>query len=548
MKIWKKTASLVVSVIMIASMVACAAKPGVVSTSKYAATAADPFGRLPETVTITIGKGAPADTKLPAGETLENNAYVRYISNMLNVKYVDAWTVADTAYYEKVPLVLASGDIPDVMVVHQAELKQMYDAGMIEDLTTAYNENACAEMKANNNAIKGISLDSATFDGKLMAIPSLSPGADAQSMLWVRDDWMKKLGLAEPKTIDDIMAIAKAFIEKDPDGNGKDDTVGFVGQTKIATVGNSIYGFDPVFALYKSFPKLWQKDNAGNVVYGSITPQTKTALAKLNEMYKKGLIDKEFAAKNATKSNELTVGGKCGIFFGPWWMPNGALSDSVKQDPKADWKTYLAPLDASGKFNTHMLFPSTTYLVVKKGFAHPEAVVRTLNVQLAKMGTEVAKDTFYPGQKVAFQWTDQPFSLILGDYYQIENITKDVQTALAGKVKPDDLKVDRRQVYDFALAEKANPKADISKWSLSTSYLTGCATLLSDKLNQVFGVYNGQTATMNQKWANLTKLEDTTFLDIIMGDKSVDTFDKFVTDWKAQGGDQITKEVTSSLK
>ncbi|MDD6789158.1 MAG: extracellular solute-binding protein [Lachnospira sp.] len=41
-----------------------------------------------------------------------------------------------------------------------------------------------------------------------------------------RKDWAEKLGLSEPKTIDDVEAMLKAFTEDDPDGDGQDDTVG----------------------------------------------------------------------------------------------------------------------------------------------------------------------------------------------------------------------------------------------------------------------------------------------------------------------------------
>jgi putative aldouronate transport system substrate-binding protein len=37
-------------------------------------------------------------------------------------------------------------------------------------------------------------------------------------------------------------------------------------------------------------------------------------------------------------------------------------------------------------------------------------------------------------------------------------------------------------------------------------------------------------------------------ISVIKGSKKVDDFDAFVKDWKAQGGDQITKEVNAWYK
>ncbi|MNY47132.1 hypothetical protein D3C86_1823750 [compost metagenome] len=54
--------------------------------------------------------------------------------------------------------------------------------------------------------------------------------------------------------------------------------------------------------------------------------------------------------------------------------------------------------------------------------------------------------------------------------------------------------------------------------------------------------YGAATPAMVEKNASLQKLEEEVFTKIIMG-QSIDTFDKFVEDWKKLGGDQITKEV-----
>jgi putative aldouronate transport system substrate-binding protein len=58
----------------------------------------------------------------------------------------------------------------------------------------------------------------------------------------------------------------------------------------------------------------------------------------------------------------------------------------------------------------------------------------------------------------------------------------------------------------------------------------------------------GTTATMQDKWDYLHKLEMETFSGIVFGDKPVDEFDKFVQQWKSQGGDKITQEVNDWYK
>jgi putative aldouronate transport system substrate-binding protein len=51
------------------------------------------------------------------------------------------------------------------------------------------------------------------------------------------------------------------------------------------------------------------------------------------------------------------------------------------------------------------------------------------------------------------------------------------------------------------------------------------------------------TPTMISKWNLLRQSEMETFNKIIYGKLPVNAFDEFVASWKANGGDQTTKEV-----
>ncbi|MNN91594.1 hypothetical protein D3C81_2097260 [compost metagenome] len=48
---------------------------------------------------------------------------------------------------------------------------------------------------------------------------------------------------------------------------------------------------------------------------------------------------------------------------------------------------------------------------------------------------------------------------------------------------------------------------------------------------------------MEAKWAKLEKLENETFLNIIVGDLPLSAFDDFVMEWNRLGGEKITNEV-----
>jgi len=51
------------------------------------------------------------------------------------------------------------------------------------------------------------------------------------------------------------------------------------------------------------------------------------------------------------------------------------------------------------------------------------------------------------------------------------------------------------------------------------------------------------TPTQTEKGAFLDKLEDEAYIQIITGQRAVGEHDRFVEEWKANGGDQLTQEV-----
>ena len=69
-------------------------------------------------------------------------------------------------------------------------------------------------------------------------------------------------------------------------------------------------------------------------------------------------------------------------------------------------------------------------------------------------------------------------------------------------------------------------------WMRLYSLLVGAAPIYETEMNRVYSEIYYQTKTIESRWANLQKLEDETFMKIIMGAAPLDEFDKFVEEWK----------------
>ena len=503
----------------------------------------DPYEPMPETVVMKIGRSTDGNGQYEPGESVDDNWKLRWFEQMLNIDYVNEWVaLSNDAYDQKVALTLAMGEMPDAMTVSEMQLRQLIKADLIADLTDVAEKYAGPELISYWMSGNGIGLESAIFDGKLMAIPNINPGADGIPLLFVRGDWMEKYGLDEPKTLDDIINIVKTFQEKE-------GAMGLLVQSGIVnTGGSSAYGLDALFALYGAYPEMWVRDAEGSLTYGSITPETKTALAKIRELVENGIIDKNFIVYDSDQCNELATSGKAGIFFAPWWYLNWPLADMSKADENIHWNVYTSPLDESGKYNAHMMAPTTNYAVVRKGYEYPDAVMKTLN--LSMMCDSRYMPAPLPNPQAYESWGMAPIPLLQCHYNEKEAKARNVIMALNGEKDPSELIAEEIRWYERSkyVLENGAKKAIEDNMADGYFYTMGAYPIAKADdegiLNRVYAATYAKSPSMDKKWATLSKLEDETFLQIIAGEKPVDAFDSFVEQWLSLGGATITKELT----
>lgn len=97
-------------------------------------------------------------------------------------------------------------------------------------------------------------------------------------------------------------------------------------------LGGGFGGLRGFFNAYGAYPGIWvEKD--GQLAYGAIQPECKTALAALHDMYEKGYIDTEFGVKDSTKAGEAAAAGKCGFTFGQQWLSLTPFQSCKDNDP-----------------------------------------------------------------------------------------------------------------------------------------------------------------------------------------------------------------------
>jgi len=503
---------------------------------------------------ISIGYGAeiievtsvrtipnPATVKYPPGDSVYNSVWTRLYESKLGIRLKYLWAVDQSQWEQKTNIMIASGDLPDFFLASKTQFFQLLNSGLLEDLTEVYKKYASSQTKKVLNEGGPEPLASATFNGKLMAIPFTALAKEAVPILFIRTDWLTKLGLPEPKTMKDVLKISETFTKKDPDGNGKNDTFGFPVDKDLY---NTVLGF---FNSYHAYPNIWIKDKSGKLVYGSIQPEVKTALKALQDMYKDGQIDPEFGTKDMNKVAELVASGKVGIWYGAFWSPLWPIQDLRNRDPKAEWKPYPI-LTIDGRLpKLQYSLPVNGYWVVKKGSKHPEALLKIMNLWA---------DIFYfnKSDEIWSKYGNEPVTaneIWQNAHAQVHRAWKNLEQhykvvgVLKGTTDISELTGDDKGVLERV--RRFLEKGENTVWCWNKIYGEGGSFDVVDYykkrncyiMDQFFGPL---TTTMTEKLPVLNKSQSETFTKIIKG-APIEEFDKFIGEWKRLGGDIVTKEV-----
>ncbi|MFD0693435.1 ABC transporter substrate-binding protein [Paenibacillus sp. GCM10027628] len=254
---------------------------------------------------------------------------------------------------EQFNLMIATNELPDVIEASWGATsgavvrypggpeKAILDKKIIKlnDLIDKYAPNLKKLLADHPDWKKQISTD----EGSIYAFPFLR-GDDKVRVFFgpsIRQDWLNKLGLSMPTTIDEWYTVLKAFKEKDPNGNGKADEIPiYLDKNLFATDAPFLGAWGINYSFYQ---------DGGKVKYGPIQPEYKDFLATMNKWYKEGLLDKDFAAPNDKLfDNKMTTnllgatvsfnGGGIGKFA-------GLMKD---KDPKFDLEAAPYPVLKAG--------------------------------------------------------------------------------------------------------------------------------------------------------------------------------------------------------
>lgn len=544
---------------IVLSLAACAKKEdspassGGTSTASPAETSSnvgsndvwDPYTPYEETVSFT--KSVTKLTNMNYDIDYESNPFADYVKEKFNIETKVAWEADANNYDQKVSLAIATGDIPDIMVVNRKIYQQLRDNDLIADMTDAYEKCISPFLREQLDSAGDRLFEEVLVDGRMMGVPSPSLGY-CHNVLWIRKDWLDKLNLEAPQTIDEVLEVARTFVEKEAGGEG---TVGFATNKSVYGGYNSWGGLDTLFSAYGAYPGWWL-DKDGEPLYGSVAPEMKTALGVLRDLYAEGILDKEFAVRANEDVDALVASGKCGLWFSVWW-PSGSLTPAMENDPDAEWIAVSAPTNSEGKFTTPESDPLQAILVVRKDYEHPEAIIKALNGSYDVLrGNGEGKEAYdaWTTEMPDLGWGFMPIPIEINYFNTIEVTLNDFERVIEEGGDENDLETvgyagDFRNIQ--AYLKSGDPHADLNNYFFYMARVMGPKAATSDNVEFVPTAFYGTTDTMATRWTNLDTLESEMMLQIIMGEQPLDYFDSFVEQWYSTGGQTITDEVKAAM-
>ncbi|NGZ76517.1 extracellular solute-binding protein [Saccharibacillus alkalitolerans] len=478
---------------------------------------------------------------LPVPEDAE---MVRYIEEKYNVD-LDIWNLENNRYESLLDLKLAQEGAPDLLRVRQPQdLLKYQQQGLLAEIPEETLRRCAPNLYA---AIRRYAPDYADYgriDGKIYGIPVVNPTNAYRIPVVYRQDWLDKLGLKTPQTLDEFEKVIYAFANEDPDGNGIKDTYGL-----------SLEGMNVVFGAFGQIvfaDQLYFSEKDGRLVVGALQPEMKEALRYLRKWYKDGVIDPEFiTGENKGGYKHLShafINGRIGMTsMGNYyhWIDNGDYTAWTVDERGNSLET-----PASATYNVKELKAKNPEAEVSFGrpFSGPGgkrgSKAYDMLMSFTAIGANVAKE---PGK---LEKVLQILDGVSANPDPIERAT--LKNGVIGKhwkwagPQREDIVAlppyDRDPNYlnsigaNIGMMVPYPPTGRREQWA---------ATLGLEK----DGIYNAlevSTPSLVRDSAGLIMLKNRAYISFITGERPLEEFDQFVAEFMEAGGEEVLREANAA--
>jgi putative aldouronate transport system substrate-binding protein len=405
---------------------------------------------------------------------------------------------------EKLNLLMANKEKYSFMVLSPLQYSKLAASGALEpidDLVNKYGTNMKSVISQNT-------WNGAKVTGKIFGIPQTGSGTVVNATLITRQDWADELGLKPPTTRDELYAYLKTLKEKKnviPLTGGKTPLVAEIAYTFGLNLVTTNTG--------------WEESN-GKLINAVEDPNMKKYLEFMKKLYDEKLIDPEWSLNQANKVIENFTSGKAGMMSMGYFNAPTVQTALVKNSPAA--KTALLPFLKSDDGKTRVMGTAGIgfYVGIPKWADNKEEIVKYLDLKLDK---DIHKGAAIGIEGVHHKVENGQYFPILPKFNDEYNNASGFLTGTDEKNYP--LYWQARVRKDPVLTDAFNKIQDNAKGSVVLDPLAFAPPLDPIAKNSL----------------KLQKFMEDSFIKFVTGAEPLANYDKFLAQWKADGGDEMTK-------
>lgn len=435
---------------------------------------------------------------------------------------LDLTFVTAASYGEKIAVVTAGGDLPDLMYIDTSMAPDQYRAllqGAYTDLTPLLTGSALKEFP-NLATFPQRLWDSMAISKKLYGVPRMRYFANGP--LFFRQDWAEKVGIPQAKNAEELFNLMAALAKMDPDGNGRADTYGMTG------ISNNIFSLNWLYHMFR-VPNMWRQNPDGSLTNQIETDEFRATIAYARRLWEAGAYHPDAATMSLQQARDALISSKVGGYSSGFLELPGAAGIKVKtrtsSAPNANVVALLPPGHDGGQpaWRTQSALFGFVAINSRAGRdrGRVKELLRVLDWWAAPFGSE--------------EYTFLNFGL------------KDVHHTIRpdGAVQLTD--AGRAEIAEIPLLANSPPVFYYPDTPEDGPYLQGVirqmlATAADNPVETLYSVTN------TQKNAELGQLQRDRLTDIIVGREPLTALDQYVKDWRSRGGDMIRKEYQDALK
>ncbi|MEV4468802.1 extracellular solute-binding protein [Nonomuraea sp. NPDC049504] len=447
---------------------------------------------------LTSGKEVTAMTPLwgtvPPG--LGSNSYYEEVNKRLGG--VVRFNISDgNTYGQKLSTVLASGDVPEMVMVPEWELVKIGRFTEAANKLFADLGPYLAGDKAKEFPLLA-NYDTAAwqygvFGGVLQGIPWQNDPYPFAT--FVRQDIMKKLGLEHPKSADDLLTLGAAIT----DAKGK----------RWAFGGGMEQEIQRAFGV----PREWRKKSDGTLEYKYETEEWAAHIEFVAKLFEAGHVHPDVVANKDADNKAIFGSGEIVVYrdgLGAW---HEALGRFQADNPDFDMQIVDPyPAKPGGRLTMWRNEPASMFIFIKKGLgdARTRELLALSNWASGPFGTQ-EYELCYNG--------------VEGKHYTVED----------GKVKQTAL--GRKEVAPTYLFLSGRPNAN------AMSQYDGLVQSLWDWQTKAAAIlendpFVGIRVERPSKMAGLVTPTEDKMQEIFRGKRPISEWPKILKDWQEQGGNE----------